>query len=254
MCTYLHVLYLVVHASFLVLVLCAWPYSALKRSSAALAVMARGEKDLVRDRGRAHTAAAGLQLLSRQLARKLYGGGGRGREQELAATARDIQSTKQQVLKILYELLKEPDFRAHLLKKGVEAAEAAMRKAQEDLRKAEEKLTADSKHADDKVSEERNEAMNRQTTKGAAFVTTEQYKMEHAAFLKEYGPLMREIFILETLKGKIISYCLTGVWERGGFQYESAAQKAAVERERILKQMREGQRGLERLYNGGGGL
>jgi hypothetical protein len=41
------------------------------------------------------------------------------------------------VLKILYELLKEPDFRAHLLKKGVEAAEAALKKAQQDKQKAE---------------------------------------------------------------------------------------------------------------------
>jgi len=158
------------------------------------------------------------------------------------------------VLKILYELLKEPDFRAHLLKQGVEAAEAALRKAHEKLQEAEEKLAADSKHADDKANRDRSEATNRQTSKGAAFVTTEQYKMEHAAFLKEYGPLMREIFILETLKGKIISYCLTGVWEKGGFKFESAAQKAAKERARILKQMREGQRGLERLYDGGGGL
>jgi hypothetical protein len=40
--------------------------------------------------------------------------------------------------------------------------------------------------------------------------------MEHEAFLKEYGPLMREIFILETLRRKILTYCLTGVWEKGG--------------------------------------
>jgi len=77
------------------------PFSALKRSSAALAVMAHGGpdsgwggKDRERDRARAHTAAAGLRLLSRQLARKLYGGGGRGREEELAVTAKDISSTK----------------------------------------------------------------------------------------------------------------------------------------------------------------
>ena len=37
--------------------------------------------------------------------------------------------TKLQVLKILYDLLKEPDFREHLLRQGVAAAEAALRHA-----------------------------------------------------------------------------------------------------------------------------
>ena len=40
---------------------------------------------------------------------------------------------------------------------------------------------------------------------------------EHEAFLKEYGPLMREIFVLTTLKNKITTYCITGVWAQGGF-------------------------------------
>ena len=43
-----------------------------------------------------------------------------------ASKGGDIEDTKRQILKILLELLKEPDFRAHLLKLGVEASTPAI--------------------------------------------------------------------------------------------------------------------------------
>ena len=49
----------------------------------------------------------------------------------------------------------------------------------------------------------------------------QEYKQTHAAFLKEYGPVMREIFIIQTLRDKVISYCDTGVWEKGGWNSPS---------------------------------
>ena len=35
---------------------------------------------------------------------------------------------------------------------------------------------------------------------------------------------MREIYVLETLRDKIVKYCDTGVWEKGGWTPPSPAQ------------------------------
>ena len=118
-------------------------------------------------------------------------------------------------------MLKEPDFREHLLRQGVAAAEAALRHAHAAEQEAQAKLVGEGTTADDDAYKAENAALVRQGAKGQALVSTEEYKQTHAAFLKEYGPVMREIFIIQTLRDKVISYCDTGVWEKGGWNSPS---------------------------------
>lgn len=233
--------------------------SALHRSSALLSQITHAHAHAhARHDNWAQSAVkaqAALRLLSTRLRQQVQGGVGRGRMTGLAVTAHDIESTKSSVLKILYELLKEPDFRAHLLKQGVEAAEKALKEAQEAKEAAEAKVANDGQHTDKNQFTGQEEGLGRQKAKGVAFESTEEFKAEHAAFLEQYGPVMREIYILTTLKDKIVEYCVTGVWKKGGFDFESNSFKAQEARNKILKEMRDGPNGLlKSVMSSGGGL
>ena len=97
--------------------------------------------------------------------------------------------------------------------------------------------------------------LTREEARGNAFVSTEQYKAEHADFLQVHAETMREIFVLETLRKKIVVYCLTGVWPTSG--YLQPAAKAAAVRADTLAQMRAAARGVyvtKGIRDGGGGL
>ena len=209
--------------------------------------------------------AAALRVLTRRLGAQIrrFGGGsgsasGRGRLQGLAeggGVAKDVEDTKLQVLRILYELLKEPDFRAHLLKQGVEAAERALKEAHDARRAAEAQVADAGGDADAHAYTSESTELTREEARGNAFVSTEQYKAEHADFLQVHAETMREIFVLETLRKKIVVYCLTGVWPTSG--YLQPAAKAAAVRADTLAQMRAAARGVyvtKGIRDGGGGL
>ena len=213
--------------------------------------------------------AAALRVLTRRLGAQIrrFGGGsgggsgsasGRGRLQGLVeggGVAKDVEDTKLQVLRILYELLKEPDFRAHLLKQGVEAAEHALKEAHDARRAAEAQVADVGGDADAHAYTSESTELTREEARGNAFVSTEQYKAEHADFLQVHAETMREIFVLETLRKKIVVYCLTGVWPTSG--YLQPAAKAAAVRADTLAQMRAAARGVyvtKGIRDGGGGL
>jgi hypothetical protein len=142
-------------------------------------------------------------------------------------TKEDVEVTKSAILKILYDLLKDPDFREHLIEQGLQAAHARLdadkAKVQE-LQKEEVKLAAEA----DKAKEEAAVAgMDRNEDAGHKLAKEKAYVSEHKEYISQNSSNDKGVFVIKTIINKINEYCD----KEGGTQPDdasSAQQKAAV--------------------------
>ena len=126
---------------------------------------------------------------------------------KLGVTAQDVQVTKSAVIKILMELLKEPDFREHLLELGLRAAQAQAAKdsaAVTELEKKEVALASiadKAEHEVDVTEMQRNKDAGDKLSKEEAFVT------EHKDFIAQSESNTKGSFIIQTIIDKINEFC-----------------------------------------------
>lgn len=119
----------------------------------------------------------------------------------------DVEVTKAAILKILMDLLREPDFRDHLLELGIKAAHAQLAKDEGKVTDLEEKEVAlgdeedRSEHDVDSSNLERNKAA------GNKIAQEESYVNEHKDFLSETSANAKGVYIITTIINKIRQYC-----------------------------------------------
>jgi len=220
------------------------------RSLRAEALAAAGTASKAATRSLPRVEFAKLRLLKAQLARMEGGGSGHGTPEQRGragttfealplgmngspenaaggVTKEDVEVTKSAILKILYDLLKDPDFREHLIEQGLQAAHARLdadkAKVQE-LQKEEVKLAAEA----DKAKEEAAVAgMDRNEDAGHKLAKEKAYVSEHKEYISQNSSNDKGVFVIKTIINKINEYCD----KEGGAQPDdasSAQQKAAV--------------------------
>ena len=220
------------------------------RSLRAEALAAAGTASKAATRTLPRVEFAKLRLLKAQLARMEGGGSGHGKPEQRGragttfealplgmngspenaaggVTKEDVEVTKSAILKILYDLLKDPDFREHLIEQGLQAAHARLdadkAKVQE-LQKEEVKLAAEA----DKAKEEAAVAgMDRNEDAGHKLAKEKAYVSEHKEYISQNSSNDKGVFVIKTIINKINEYCD----KEGGAQPDdasSAQQKAAV--------------------------
>lgn len=154
---------------------------------------------------------------------------------KLAVTAQDVEVTKSAVLKILMELLKEPDFRDHLLDLGLKAAHARQEADKAKVTNLEIK-EVDLGEQEDKAEHqaavsnmERNKAAGDKVAKEEGFVS------EHKDYLSQAGSNEKGAFIIRTIIDKINEYCdkqaagTQGGGSDAGSEASPAQQQAAIQ-------------------------
>ena len=179
----------------------------------------------------------------------------------------EIEATKNEVKKVLLDLLQDPDFRGFMLKMGmmnmmagvcvvsvclcfcvclcVTARESTRARecmcAQEgvDLMAAltnerqvlqdDEKLVADLTGKEDEAArKEQSTELERGKAAGEKQTSGEEYKDEHDAYLKTSSVVLREIWIIKQIKKKIISFCATGTWAKSSTGLPARLAQAAA--------------------------
>ena len=146
---------------------------------------------------------------------------------KLAVSKQDVEVTKSAVLKILMELLKEPDFRDHLLDLGLQAAHARQ-KADADKVTALEKQEVTLAEQQDKAQQQvAVQGLDRNKYAGDKVAKEEAYVTEHKDFLSQVSSNTKGVYIIETIIDKIEGYCDKSSSE--GDEATSAQQAAAVQ-------------------------
>ncbi len=125
--------------------------------------------------------------------------------QKLRATKEDVDTTA--VLKILMDLLKEPDFRAHLLKLGLEAAKTQLANDESALQALEVKEVSEADAGDKAQHKMVVAAMEREKDAGDKISKKEAYENEHKEFVGQSESNNRAVFIIQTIMNKIRSLC-----------------------------------------------
>lgn len=148
---------------------------------------------------------------------------------KLGVTMEDVQVTKSAVIKILMELLKEPDFRDHLLELGLKAAHAQMKKDSEEVTELEKKEVKLGSIADKAQNEVAVTEMERNKDAGDKLSKEQAFVNEHKEFVAQTESNVKAKFIIETIIEKINAYC-NGVDQAGADQPQptGAAAKAAI--------------------------
>ena len=119
----------------------------------------------------------------------------------------DVEVTKTAVIKILMELLKEPDFREHLLNLGLKAAHAQLMRDQNKVLAQQKKEAALGEGEDKALSEVATSNLDRSKLAGQKIAKEEAYVNEHKDFLSETDSNTKAVFIIKTILGKISAFC-----------------------------------------------
>ena len=133
---------------------------------------------------------------------------------KLQASPEEMQATKNEVKKVLLELLQDPDFRAFMLKMGMMHLMAALTQ-EEGLLKDDEQAVADlSEKQDQATHQEKDSDLQRGPAAGEKTTREEEYTDEHKAYLQTITSVQREIYIIKKIKRKIINFCETGTFAK----------------------------------------
>jgi len=139
---------------------------------------------------------------------------GKLRSTKLKASPEEMEATKNEVKKVLLELLQDPDFRAFMLKMGMMDLLATFTQEKDVLQKDEQMVADLSEKADSSAHAAKSSGLNRGSAAGLKTTKEEEYKDEHEAYVKTNATLLKEIWIIRQIKKKIISFCATGTWEK----------------------------------------
>jgi len=112
------------------------------------------------------------------------------------ATKEDVHVTKSAVLKILFDLLKEPDFRAHLLKEGLKAAHARLAAKRAKVQALQNKEVELADQADKAKEEGVVASMERNKDAGQKVVKEEAFVSEHKEYIAQAGSNEKGILTL----------------------------------------------------------
>lgn len=133
---------------------------------------------------------------------------------KLKPSPEEMEATKNEVKKVLLELLQDPDFRAFMLKMGMMDLLASLGLEKEVLKK-DQQVVADLTDKEDKADHTaKSTDLQRGAAAGEKTTTEEEYRDEHEAFQETSSSLLREIYIIKQIKKKIVSFCATGAWEK----------------------------------------
>lgn len=139
---------------------------------------------------------------------------GKHRSTQLQASPEEMEATKNEVKKVLLELLQDPDFRSFMLKMGMMDLLATLTQEKNVLQEDQQMVADLTDKSDQSAHREKDSGLKRGPAAGLKTTKEEEYEDEHEAFLKTSKSLLREIWIIRQIKKKIISYCTTGTWEK----------------------------------------
>lgn len=144
---------------------------------------------------------------------------------QLVATVQDVEVTKSAVLKILMELLKEPDFREHLLDLGLKAAQARLEKDTEEVNARKESVVHLASEEDRAMHDVDVSNMQRNRDAGDKVAKEEAFVNEHKDYISAAGSNQKGAFIIQTIIDKINQFCEKKAAADGT---SGAAQSAAI--------------------------
>ncbi len=129
---------------------------------------------------------------------------------KLKVSKEEMQATKNEVKKVLLDLLQDPDFRLFMLKMGLLNMLASLTSEEKVLQDDEETVAELEKKKDEAKHDEKTTDLERGPAAGEKTTREEEYNDEHNVFLKTIGPVDREIYIIKKIKRKITEYCEQG--------------------------------------------
>mmetsp|Transcript_21014 Transcript_21014/g.32935 ORF Transcript_21014/g.32935 Transcript_21014/m.32935 type:complete len:394 (+) Transcript_21014:219-1400(+) len=136
-------------------------------------------------------------------------------QQKKALTQQEVEAVKQAILEVLMELLKDPDFRAFVLKTGMENILKEMKVDDQKVEDLEKKAIDRSEEADKAKSKMLSTETERKKKEGDKITKEEDYTDEHKQWMEKYPSVDRSLYILDTIRKKICTYCKTGKWALG---------------------------------------
>ena len=139
---------------------------------------------------------------------------GKHRATKLQASPEEMEATRNEVKKVLLQLLQDPDFRAFMLKMGMMDLLATLTQEKNVLQQDEQMVADLTDKSDKSAHAEKATGLKRGSAAGLKTTKEEEYSDEHKAFLKTTKSLLREIWIIKQIKKKIISFCASGTWEK----------------------------------------
>ena len=126
---------------------------------------------------------------------------------KLTVSKEEMDATKNEVKKVLLDMLQDPDFRAFMLKMGMMHMLASLT-SEEKVLQDDKELVVDLEEKKDKAKHnEQTTDLERGPAAGEKTTMEEEYADEHKVFRKTIGPVDREIFIIKKIKRKITEYC-----------------------------------------------
>jgi hypothetical protein len=129
---------------------------------------------------------------------------------KLKVSKEEMDETKNEVKKVLLDLLQDPDFRALILKMGLMNMLASLTAEEQVLQDDEETVAKLEKNKDEAKHNEETTDLERGPAEGEKTTREEEYTDEHNVFMRTIGPVDREIFIIKKIKRKITEYCEPG--------------------------------------------
>jgi len=132
---------------------------------------------------------------------------GKLRSTKLQASPEEMEATKNEVKKVLLELLQDPDFRAFMLKMGMMDLLATFTQEKDVLQKDEQMVADLSDKADSSAHEEKDSGLKRGSAAGLKTTKEEEYKDEHEAYLKTNATLLKEIWIIRQVSATPCAGC-----------------------------------------------
>jgi len=129
---------------------------------------------------------------------------------KLEVSKEEMDATKNEVKKVLLDLLQDPDFRAFMLKMGLMNMLASLTSEEKVLQDDEETVAEVEKKKDEAKHNEETTDLERGPAEGEKTTREEEYTDEHNVFTRTIGPVDREISIIKKIKLKITEYCEPG--------------------------------------------
>jgi hypothetical protein len=126
---------------------------------------------------------------------------------KLKVSKEEMDATKNEVKKVLLDLLQDPDFRAFMLKMGLMNMLASFTSEEKVLQDDEETVAEVEKKKDEAKHNEETTDLERGPAEGEKTTREEEYTDEHNVFTRTIGPVDREISIIKKIKLKITEYC-----------------------------------------------
>jgi len=125
----------------------------------------------------------------------------------MGLTKQDVEVTKAAVIKILMSLLKEPDFREHLLDLGLKAAKARLDEDKNQVVGLEKKEVELANQMDKADHEVHTSELERNKAAGDKVASEEAFVNEHKDYLSQAGSNEKGVFIIRTIIDKINDFC-----------------------------------------------